>query len=303
MKKIIALGMFCLLLAPAALAQIRIEVLLDQEQYLPKETMPTKVRIHNLSGRALNFGKDPDWLTFSIETETGQIVKQINTPTTLGEFTLPSASRATKTIDLAPVFDLTKIGSYLITASVKIPGWDQAFQNPKPKKFYIMNGRNLQELTFGVPSDDKGRPEIRKFILVEANHLKHISLYVRITDENEQETIKLFPIGELISFSHPVAQLDAWSNLHLLYQSSGKSFRYTVITPDGLLLTRHTYDYTETRPTMAAAADGRIAVTGGFRRVTSADLPPPDSLTEAENTGTETLPDNVLKPADVKKFP
>jgi hypothetical protein len=300
MKKVIALSVFCLWFAPAVFGQIRVEVLLDQESYLPQEKLLAKVRIHNLSGRALTLGKEPDWLTFTLETERGGIVKEMKAPEVLEEFLLPSAARATRTVDLAPAFDLAKVGSYQIIASVKIPGWQQAFQNPKPKKFYIMSGRTLQELTFGVPSGDAGRPEIRKFLLIEANYLKRISLYVRITEEHDA-TIKLFPIGELISFSQPVAQLDQWSNLHLLYQNGGRSFKYTVITPDGMLLTRQTHDYTDSRPALAAHDDGRISVVGGARRITTADLPPPDDLHEPENPYSETLPDNVIKAADAKR--
>jgi hypothetical protein len=282
MKTFLLLGLFCLLGAPAAYSQIRVEVILDQEQYLPAEALPAKVRIHNQSGQTLHLGKDEEWLTFMLENEQGNIVKQWKSPRVTEEFVLPSASRATKTVDLAPCFDLTKNGSYKVVASIRIPNWRQTFQSP-PKKFYIMNGRNLDQLTFGVPSDEPGRPEIRKYILVEANRVKELTLYVRISDESEAGTYSIQSVGALIGFSHPKAQLDKWNNLHLLYQDGARSFRYVQITPDGLLLDRRTYDYTDSRPILMAAEGGRITVGGGIRRVTATDVPPPDLLEQTES--------------------
>lgn len=297
MRKILWLGLFCLFCGPIAHAQVRVELLLDQEQYLPVESLPVHIRIHNRSGQTLKLGKAEEWLVFSVESEDGRIVKQLKSPKVDEEFILPSASRATKTVDIAPCFDLTRYGAYRLTASIVIPNWNQTIQSP-PKKFYIMNGRNLQELTFGVPSEDKGRPEIRKFILVEANHIKDVSLYVRITDETETQTMSIFPIGPLITFSQPTAQLDQWNNLHLLYQDGARSFRYTMITPDGVLLARQTWDYTDSRPILISAEKGRIRVSGGIRRVSASDLPPPDLAAETDNP---TLPTEVGKPSDGKK--
>src|ERR1043165_644121 len=125
MKTFLLLGLFTLLIAPATHSQIRVEILLDQEQYLPAEPLPAKVRIHNQSGQTLRLGKDEDWLTFALENEDGNVVKQWKNPRVVEEFVLPSASRATKTVDLAPCFDLNKYGSYKVVASVRIPNWKQ----------------------------------------------------------------------------------------------------------------------------------------------------------------------------------
>src|ERR1043166_286176 len=158
MRKILLLGLFCLLCGPLAYGQVRVEILLDQEQYLPAEPFLARIRIHNRSGQTLRLGNGDDWLNFAIETEDGKIVKQWQSPKVDEEFVLPSASRATKTVDLAPCFDLNTYGSYKVVASIKIPSWNQTVNSPA-KKFYIMNGRNLQTLAFGVPTEKKERAE------------------------------------------------------------------------------------------------------------------------------------------------
>lgn len=267
-----------LLCGPAgALAQIRVELTFGQETYLPHEAMYAEVRIINSSGRTLVLGKDPDWLTFNIEPVEGGAVKMRKPVDVQGEFELPNAARATKRVNLAEAYELTRFGRYNIFATVHIPEWGESFAAAKGRPVGIATGTTLWEGTFGVPSDNRGeRPEVRKYQLVQANHLKRLSFYVRITDESGGETFKLFPIGGVVGLTRPEPQLDKWSNLHLFYQDAARSFRYFVVTPDGLLLTRQIWDLSDTRPALTVNAEGRISVTGGVRRVSSTDLPPPE---------------------------
>jgi hypothetical protein len=81
-------------------------------------------------------------------------------------------------------------------------------------------------------------------------------------------------LGSLVSFSRPEAQIDKESNLHVLFQTGARSFNYSMVSPDGILRVRQTHDYTGTRPALKIN-DGRIRVSGGMRRSTSTDLPPP----------------------------
>jgi hypothetical protein len=83
------------------------------------------------------------------------------------------------------------------------------------------------------------------------------------------------PLGTLLSFSAPEPLIDKSSNLHVLFQHSAHSFLYSVVTPDGEQLIRHTYDYAGSRPRLRAEEDGRVAVYGGSRRILLSDLPPP----------------------------
>lgn len=278
-EKIIALVAF-LLFAPGVLAQLRVEVVLEQETYLPHESLPIKVVVRNSSGQSLKLGDTDEWLTFSLENTDGSVVTQVKPVDVRKEFTIPSAHRANVTFDLAPSFDLTKFGRYLVTATVKVPQWNQVFSS-RSHAFGISPGVTLWETVYGIPSKE-GQPEFRRYQLVQANHKKHLSLYARITDQSETETFKVFPLGPVISFSRPEAMLDTWSNLHVLWQYSAQGFRYSVITPDGMLLARETHDQTSSRPVLAAASKGGVKVSGGTRRVSGTDLPPPDLASESK---------------------
>ena len=58
-------------------AQVTAEVTLDQDQFLPGETLVAAVRITNRSGQALHLGAEPDWLSFSVESRDGAVVAKL----------------------------------------------------------------------------------------------------------------------------------------------------------------------------------------------------------------------------------
>jgi hypothetical protein len=288
-----------LLCAPAgALAQLRVELSFEQETYLPYEDMYAVVQISNSSGQTLVLGQDNSWLTFSVEPVEGGAVKLKKPVDVQGEFTLPTASRARKYVNLAEAYELTRFGRYLVSATVHVPQWGETFSTPKPKPVGIATGVTLWETTFGVPTEKGERPEVRKYQLVQANHLKRLSFYIRITDESGGETIKLFPLGGVVGVTRPEPQVDKWSNLHLFYQDNARTFRYFVVTPDGMLLTRQTWEIGDSRPALSVNSEGRISVTGGVRRVSTSDLPPPELF---KSDAAESVAPDGEKRADAEK--
>jgi len=252
-------------------AQVTVEVLFDQEQFLRDESLPAKVRITNHSGQTLPLGKQPDWLTFAMESRDGAVVSKLGEVPVQEEFSLESSMVAVRRVDLMPYFELSQPGRYRVTAILKIKQWNVDVSS-KPKLFEIVRGTKIWEQTFGVP-DSGAPPEVRKYALQQANYLKRLLLYVRLTDETENRVFKVFPVGPLVSFSRPEVQLDKRSNLHLLFQIGARAFIYAVINPDGQIVVRQTHDYARTRPVLKSQEDGQIFVSGGTRRITADDLP------------------------------
>ncbi len=279
---------FCIFAPVIGRAQISVQVVLDQEVYLANEPLIVKVRIANSSGRTLTFGKDADWLTFNIDGRDNIVVAQLQPVPVQGEFKLDSSTTGIKRVNLEPCFRLTRPARYTVVATVKVPGWEESFSS-KPKTFDITQGSKLWETTFGVPSADKSEaaPEIRRYILQQANRTKEMTLYLRLTDGSGTDTYKVFPLGNMVSFSRPEPQLDKASNLHLLYQNSARGFNYCVITPDGNWLKRQAYDYTDTRPILRTDDDGSLIIKGGVRRPTSTDIP---KAAEFEDTTNDKTP-------------
>src|SRR5689334_3792730 len=97
----------CCFYTAAAHAQLSVEVLLEQQQFLKDETLPVIVRITNRSGQTVQFGKTNGWLTFNAESRDGYVVSKLGEPAVAGEFSLESATLANRRVDLGSCFDFT----------------------------------------------------------------------------------------------------------------------------------------------------------------------------------------------------
>jgi hypothetical protein len=280
-----------------ASAQISVEVVLDQEQFLRDEPLPVKVRITNRSGRTLQLGQDNQWLGFALESLDGAVISKLADVPVTGEFTLESARMATREVDLMPCFDVSQPGRYTVTANVRIKEWNEDIAS-KPKGFEIVRGTKLWEQEFGIPLSP-GAPESRKYTLQQASYRKQLKLYLRVTDLNEHTVFRVFPLGPMVSFSQVEAQVDKTSDLYALFQTGARSFLFYVINPKGDVMIRQTYDYTATRPTLRSNDEGRIFVMGGLRRLTGSDVP----AALANNTTPEAVSSNsapAKRPVEVR---
>jgi hypothetical protein len=257
-------------------AQVSIEVVPVQEQFLPDEALTVAVRVTNQSGQSLRLGEDAEWLKLSVESKDSFIVSKLSDPPVQGGFTLDSSKIAIKRVNLAPCFSLTRPGRYSVTATVRIKDWDKEFSSP-PATFDIIVAAKLWEQNFGVPSQTNQSPEVRKYSLQQANYLKHLQLYVRISDPDDTKIFRVVAIGGMVGFSQPEPQVDKLSNLHVLWQTGARAFAYRVVNPDGEIVVSQTYDYAGSRPRLHIADDGKITVNGGLRRITREDLPPAEA--------------------------
>jgi hypothetical protein len=284
---IVVLALAACLNAPAQIVSVKVE--LDQDQFLPGETLPVAVRVINNSGQTLHLGADADWLKLRVQQGDGnsEVMKHGEVPVT-GEFKLGSSEVATKRMDIAPYFALDKTGRYNITAVVHINEWGADVASPA-KGFNVIDGARIWSQDFGVPGGTNQLPVVRKYILEEANYLqKQLRLYVLVSDSTGSRILKVSAIGPMVSFSQPEAQLDRASNLHVIYQSGAHTFLYSVISPDGVITKRDVYDYVTTRPRLGLNGAGDIVVTGGVRRPGPEELPVikmPDEVPRAPAPG------------------
>ena len=268
----------------SAPAQITVEVVLDQRQFLPSESLPVAVRITNRSGQPLHLGADANWLTFSVTSVDSFVVTRIADVPVQGEFDLGSSQMATKRVDLAPYFKLTRQGSYRLVATVHIKDWNAEIPSP-PQSFDVIDGAKLWSQTFGLPAPagvTNAAPEVRKYTLEQANYLRsQLRMYVQVSDESEVHIFKVRAIGPMVSFSQPEARLDRLSQLHVIYQSGARVFTYSVVSPAGDFVRQENYDYFNTRPRLQSDDHGNITVLGGVRRVKPDDMPvvkPPSEM-------------------------
>lgn len=259
--------------ACAASAQVNVELLVEQEQLLRSESLPIRLRISNFSGQDLKMGENSDWVVFSIDNIEGRPMSQTGDLPLPKGFVIPSSKTVSLRADLMPFFNLKDTGRYKITAKVRVPQLQSDFA-AEPKGFDIITGTKLWEREIGVPG--KTPPEVRKFALQQADFMKQLRLYVRVTDQSEQKIFRVSQLGPIVSFSASTVetQLDPSNNLHVLFQSGRASFLYCVIDPDGEQIVRQTHETTLSRPRLRVE-DGLVYVQGGQRKILLSDLPPP----------------------------
>lgn len=264
-----------------AAAQVDVSLALNQDQFLPNESLPVAVKIINRSGQSLHFGAAANWLTFSVESADGFVVIKNAEVPVQGEFDLKSSQMGTKRVDLQPYFMLVRPGHYKITATVRIPQWSAELSSPVTA-FDVVNGAKLWEQEFGIPSVSNRPPEMRKYTLEQANYLREqLRLYVLVSDAASGNVLKVSPLGPMVSFSDPEAQVDRLGRLHVLWQTGGQTFASSAVDPGGVVVQQELYDYYDTRPRLTVNDQGDVTVTGGVRRVKSAEVPavvPPDEI-------------------------
>lgn len=260
------------------LAQVKVEVAMDQEQFLIGESLVVPVRITNRSGQTLQLGSEPDWLTFSIESRDGFIVVKNGDAPVVNEFKLESGEVATRRVELEPYFELDRIGRYRVNATVRLKQWNTQVV-AKPASFDIVNGAKLWSQDFGVPGGEPDRPPVvRRYTLEQSSFRRsQLRLYLRLTDA-EGRVIKVAPLGPMVSFNQPERQIDKESRLHVLWQTGARAFSYLVINPEGDVTIRQSYDYADSRPRLQLKEGGELVVAGGARRITTADIPTPKPI-------------------------
>ncbi|MBI3875771.1 MAG: hypothetical protein HY300_07395 [Verrucomicrobia bacterium] len=143
-----------------------------------------------------------------------------------------------------------------------------------------MRGLNVWEREIGVPvrGESATAAVLRKYTLIQLRTPKEIRLYYRLTDLADGETMTVQAFGQYFPFTPPEAQLDRLNNLHVLFQSHRRGFTHCVVTPDGELVLRQTYDGELGRPALKSDAENRIGVVGGRQVIATNDIPRIDPL-------------------------
>jgi hypothetical protein len=257
----------------SATAQVTVELVFNQEQFLSGEPMPLAAKVVNRSGQKIHLGAEANWLTFNVESLDGLVVIKSGEVPVLGEFDLESSQQGTKHVDIAPYFTLSRPGRYKVIATLRIKDWS-AQTASAPVMFDIVTGAKLWTQEFGVPNTSNAVPEMRKYTLEQANYLNsQMRLYVQLSDASESRIYKTTELGQTVSFSRPEAIVDHYSLLHVLWQSGAQAFSYLVVDSTGNVIRRETYDDFNNRPRLTVSQQGDPIVLGGIRRPKPGEIP------------------------------
>src|SRR5438093_11365203 len=92
----------CIAFAPWVSAQVSVDLALDQDQFLPGESLMVAVRITNFSGQTLHLGKESDWLHITLEGRDNYVVPTTADLPVRGEFDGESSNVVRRRVDLRP---------------------------------------------------------------------------------------------------------------------------------------------------------------------------------------------------------
>jgi hypothetical protein len=94
-----------------------------------------------------------------------------------------------------------------------------------------------------------------------------------VSDAVSANVLKVTPLGPMVSFSDPEAQVDRLGRLHVLWQTGGQTFVCSAVDAGGVVVQQEVYDYYDSRPRLTVNDQGDVTVTGGVRRVKPAEIP------------------------------
>ena len=254
-------------------AQIQLELVPDQEQYLPQEAIRLAVKITNTSGQPVQLGAEPDWLTFNVESTDHSVVLKNGDVPVVDPFDLESSQIGIKHVDLQPYFQLNRIGRYKVTATMRIQAWALTVTSA-PIYLDIIHGAELWSQAFGLAPTTNAPPEPRRYSLIKANFLRNqLRLYLQVSNGDVSQIYKVTPLGPMVSFSAPEEKVDRQNQLHVLWQTGAQSFSCVVASAAGAVVARDTYDDFKSRPHLGVTTEGEVVVNGGTRRLKPEEVP------------------------------
>jgi hypothetical protein len=266
---------YCLLIfifSPAKLlAQVAIKLELNRQNYLQYETAYAKVFLRNLSGHPLVFGNNPKLkgrLRFDIETPSGRKASLLlKNYLPLNGRVIPPGKTESLIIPLSKMHNISANGKYKVKAIVEHSQLPNSYQS-NALNFKITPGIKIWDSIVGVPSADKlekdrkiqkRKYEIRSFF----DGVD--SVYCLLVEDNKY-IYGVARIGYDIGYSKPKCEIDRFSKIHILTQSSPRIYTYYVYDTDCHLDLKEVYKKDKTVPCLVRDSDtGKIFVAGGTK--------------------------------------
>ncbi len=251
-------GLF--VLVASGQAQIQVDLKLARLQYIPHEPVVAKLVITNLAGREIDLRnhRGQPWVGFEVTERGGQNIAAAARDRNAPNLKISAGGTVTQKINLTPLFSFRDFGTYRVCAHIYFADLDKFFYSPA-KIFHVMEARPVWQRTVGGPGADA----TRTYSLLSNRSADHTTLYVRVESKDRGVVYATYPLGQVIAFDEPQAELDRDNRLHILHCVSPGSWAYSQVGLNGELLARTAFMESKTRPRLRHAADGTVLVMGG----------------------------------------
>ncbi|MDQ3315520.1 MAG: hypothetical protein M3505_13030 [Verrucomicrobiota bacterium] len=260
----VAAFVLLVLLAGRASAQIQVELKFPRVQYIAYEPLLATVKITNLAGRDIELREEngQPWFGFEVTANEDRFLAP-NTREGEPPLRIESGKTVTRKINLTPNFPVQELGAYHVRANVYFADLNKFFYS-QAKVVQVGEARPIWQRTVGVPEGTPGAGSVRTYSLLSNRFPDHTKLYVRVEDKTTGAVYNTFPLGRVIAFDDPQAELDQSNRLHVLHCAAPRTWSYAEVGLNGELLARQTFMETKSRPRLRRATDGGVAVKGGI---------------------------------------
>jgi hypothetical protein len=257
----------CLLIFVAgAEAQIQVDLKFKRLQYIAYEPVVANLSITNLAGRDIDLhdAGGQSWLGFEITGSEGQPVAPMSaeSPAAAGSLKIGAGQRVTHQINLTPLYPVHDFGSYHVRTNVYFADLGKFFYSPT-RVFEVTDARPIWQQTVGIPDGVAAPGNVRTYSLLTNRFPDHTSLYVRVQDKDSGVVYATYSLGRAIAFEEPQAEIDHANQLHVLHCAGPRAWAYSRVGLNGELLAHSSFMETKTRPRLARATNGDVAVRGG----------------------------------------
>ncbi|WP_176015145.1 hypothetical protein [Victivallis sp. Marseille-Q1083] len=274
MKRLI-LSLFCLaaLLMPMlSQAQVALELKLNRRNFLRYEPIIATVLMRNDSAQPLVFGDDPRLkgeLKFEILDRERQPIASTLTDYSLAGLILRAGETKEIKLQLDKYYKLDKSGIYRGHVYITHPSLTAAFQS-KDVIFEVTPGVPVWEITVGVPDLDEENKPAAERSKVKNRTFRIVSLmessdkYYYLIVEDAKMIYAIHCLGQALAEERFQANVDMFSNLHILLPLTPKIFRYFIYNIDGRLTATAVYRSSNSVPSLFRNPEnGSVQVLGG----------------------------------------
>ncbi|MFA5206577.1 MAG: hypothetical protein WC708_19435 [Lentisphaeria bacterium] len=252
--------------AAGARAQLGIEVKLDRTGYFAFEPVVMTVTLRNNSGNPLLFSNHKPLTGFvriKVTDADGIAVPTLAPVPNLGEnLILGIGETKNLTLRLDTVFNVQRNGTYLASA---LAGHDRLGEDyrSEPVLFTVQNGLTLWKKQLGMPANTpNGTIATRQACLLQITEKKTDAF--AIMAEDDKMVYGFRRLGHRIGGVSPGLEVDALSNLHVLWMSAPRLFEHRVYDRDLQLLQTTYFVADQSAPFLQRDPDiGRVMVMGG----------------------------------------
>ena len=223
------------------------------------EPIPAQVDLVNSSGRNIVLRNDDKWLAFTIVRDKVEMIPPTGLPFNDLDIYLDATSSHAHRVNLTYAYEIREPGSYQVEANVNYKG--HAY-NSAPLTIKIVPGAKVWEQKSNFVHPKTGEESVREYELIAHKEIQGNRLLARVRDPKKGQIMCCVPLGNLLGWGEPSAQVDGNGTLHVLNQTGPRNFTYTKTSADGITEPSRHFVSMSSRPNLVLA-DQEILVVGG----------------------------------------